>query len=335
MTRENRSTRTVLTVFIGSPSDLQPEREETRKVIDGLNSHLARNLGVFIELRGWEDTLPGYSRPQEKINDDVRESDLFVGLIWCRWGTPTGEYSSGFEEEYAVAKEQRGKEELEDIWLFFKEVPGERLHDPGEQLRRVQQFKERITSEREVLYDNFRSREEWSAKLFNYLSDYLTKDLRAQELAQSGMAPIADADRSGDPEENDVEQSMNAVMAALVEDDFDRASLLQAARAYSVSSASYYMRAPSNQLTGTHENQLLYQYRTQLQLTRAERIHLLRDLAADREDLKVGWFWLKQMSESISNILLTMSSYDGLENVKAGALQLIEHIGPDSDLELH
>lgn len=86
MSNENRSKRTVLTVFIGSPGDLRAEREETRKVIDGLNQHLARNLGVFVELRGWEDTLPGFSRPQDKINEDIRQSDLFVGLVWRRWG---------------------------------------------------------------------------------------------------------------------------------------------------------------------------------------------------------------------------------------------------------
>lgn len=142
----SRSKRDVLTVFIGSPGDLQEERKEARRVVDRLNNNVARNLDLFIELRGWEDTLPGSGRPQGRINEDLRDSDLFVGLVWLRWGTPTGEYSSGFEEEYGLAKKQREKGELEEIWLFFKKAPDGMLGDPGDQLRRVLAFKETITA---------------------------------------------------------------------------------------------------------------------------------------------------------------------------------------------
>jgi hypothetical protein len=110
-----RTKRDVLTVFIGSPGDLADERTEAREVVDRVNHHVARNLGVHVELRGWEDTLPGFSRPQAKINEDIQASNLFIGLLWRRWGTPTGEYSSGFEEEFEVAKELYKNGELEDI----------------------------------------------------------------------------------------------------------------------------------------------------------------------------------------------------------------------------
>lgn len=100
-----RTQRDVLKVFIGSPSDLQAEREKAREVVHRVNRHLTQNLGIYIELRGWEDTLLGSSRPQQIINEDVREADLFIGLMWRRWGSPTsqnGGYSSGFEEEFKL-----------------------------------------------------------------------------------------------------------------------------------------------------------------------------------------------------------------------------------------
>jgi hypothetical protein len=98
MPNASRSKRDVLTIFIGSPGDLQEERREARRVVDRLNSNVARsnvarNLGLYIELRGWEDTLPGSGRPQSRINEDLRDADLFIGLVWLRWGTPTGEYT--------------------------------------------------------------------------------------------------------------------------------------------------------------------------------------------------------------------------------------------------
>ncbi len=333
MPGDNRATRTVLTVFIGSPGDLQVEREAAHKVIDGLNSHLARNLEVFVELRGWEDTLPGFSRPQDKINEDVRRSDLFVGLVWRRWGTLTGEYSSGFEEEYAVAKEQRSKEELEDIWLFFKEVPEEMLRDPGDQLRKVQEFKEDVTSRREVLYDTFQSTEEWSTKLFNYLSDYLTKDLNKEEPSQVGMTPTTDTVLAERISENSIEQSMAAVLATVTEGTPEEVSVLQVARAQIASSSVFYLKRRDSQLIGAHENNLLYASRTEVQLTRVEQVYVIRNLAADSNSLIAGWFWFNETPKWISDVLVAISKADELENVRLGALQLVEHVNSDLELE--
>jgi hypothetical protein len=104
MPNSSRIKRDVLTVFIGSPGDLQEERKAARQVVDRLNRNVGRNLGLHVDLRGWEDTLPGAGRPQEIINEDLMDSDLFVGLLYRRWGSPSGEYTSGFEEEYELAK---------------------------------------------------------------------------------------------------------------------------------------------------------------------------------------------------------------------------------------
>src|SRR5689334_340092 len=94
----------LIKVFIASPGDLQPERWGTRKVVEEINHTSGRDAGVYIDLLGWEDTLPGVGRPQGIINEDVDKCDLFIGLLWKRWGTPPGEeYSSGFEEEFIRA----------------------------------------------------------------------------------------------------------------------------------------------------------------------------------------------------------------------------------------
>lgn len=96
-----------------------------------------------MELRGWEDTLPGSSRPQHLINEDVRESDLLIGLLWQRWGSPTsqnGGYASGFEEEFELAQEQLKAGQLENIWLFFNDIDEERRRDPGSNSARCSYF---------------------------------------------------------------------------------------------------------------------------------------------------------------------------------------------------
>ncbi|MGE0680690.1 MAG: hypothetical protein AB7P69_07260 [Candidatus Binatia bacterium] len=60
-----------LTIFLASPGDLQEERRRAREVVDELNSSLGRPLDIFVDLLGWEDTRPGYGRPQGQINRDL------------------------------------------------------------------------------------------------------------------------------------------------------------------------------------------------------------------------------------------------------------------------
>jgi Domain of unknown function (DUF4062) len=97
------SIRNVLKIFLASPGDVAEERRAARNVVYEMDQ-MFRESGWHIELSGWEDVMPGYSRPQAKINPDVDTCDIFLGLLWRRWGSPTGEYSSGFEEEFERAR---------------------------------------------------------------------------------------------------------------------------------------------------------------------------------------------------------------------------------------
>ena len=133
--------RNILTVFLASPGDLQEERNITRLSVERVNKILSRRVRWQIELLGWEDTLPGYSRPQALINKDVDSCDLFLGILWRRWGQDTGKYSSGFEEEFIRARERRRKTGKPEIWLFFKTIDEESVKDPGDQLKKVLRFK--------------------------------------------------------------------------------------------------------------------------------------------------------------------------------------------------
>ena len=90
-----QTTRRVLNVFLASPADVAKERAVAEEVVASINKLAGRRLGWHIELHKWEDTAPGFGRPQALINPMVDECDLFVGLLWERWGQPSGEHSSG------------------------------------------------------------------------------------------------------------------------------------------------------------------------------------------------------------------------------------------------
>jgi hypothetical protein len=112
--------RNVLRVFLASPGDLAEERRAARQVVDNLNQNFSAELGWTVDLLGWEDTLPGYKRPQELINKDVDSCDLFQGLLSKRWGESTGRYSSGFEAELEQARRRREQTGEPEIWIAFK-----------------------------------------------------------------------------------------------------------------------------------------------------------------------------------------------------------------------
>jgi hypothetical protein len=104
--------RKIVKVFLASPSDLQEERRAAKSVVDEFNKLWADSLGYHVELVGWEDTISGFGRPQEIINRDLVQCELFVGMMWKRWGTPpsnTGGYTSGFEEEFETDDRRRSR----------------------------------------------------------------------------------------------------------------------------------------------------------------------------------------------------------------------------------
>ena len=80
-------TRTIIRVFLASPGDLEEERRAVRKVVTELNEIWANPLGYHVDLMGWEETIAGYGRPQHIINQEVDRCDLFIGMMWKRWGT--------------------------------------------------------------------------------------------------------------------------------------------------------------------------------------------------------------------------------------------------------
>ena len=62
---------------------------------------------VLLELVRWETHVaPSLgSDPQDVVNRQIGEYDLFVGIMWKRMGTPTALATSGTEEEFNGAYE--------------------------------------------------------------------------------------------------------------------------------------------------------------------------------------------------------------------------------------
>lgn len=168
--------RKVKRIFIASPGDLAEERKRFPKILENVNKLKAHSMDVHLEPLGWEDTLPGCGRPQDQINKDVECADLLVMLLWKRWGTPPAEnspYSSGTEEEFELARRFLKERGVPNIYLYFCQVPEAMMADPGEQLRKVLDFRKKIEAERALLFKQYGTVEEWEDMLMEHIARWL------------------------------------------------------------------------------------------------------------------------------------------------------------------
>jgi len=165
----------LLKILLASPGDVKLEREKAREEITGLQP-VAQKLGYMLEAVGWEThATPGMGRSQELLNKLVAECDLFIGMLWRKFGSPTGEAESGTLEEFNLARERYVKERAPEIMLYFREVHPDFLSDPGPQLQKVLDFKKQIEDGHLALYQNYRDPEHFAQLLRQHLTEYLTK----------------------------------------------------------------------------------------------------------------------------------------------------------------
>src|SRR3990172_4482659 len=111
-------------LFLSSPGDVEPERAKVNAVVNQVSRMLGESLGVVLEVVDWKThVVPDMGRPQEVINQQVRDYDIFVGILWKRFGTPTGVAESGTEEEFNIAYGNWQKFGRPRILFYFSQVP--------------------------------------------------------------------------------------------------------------------------------------------------------------------------------------------------------------------
>lgn len=115
---------TEVKVFVASPGDVRAERNALAVVVAELNYTTGQKLGFVVELvRGKTHCRPGAGRPQGVINDLIGPNDVFLGIMWNRFGTPTGEADSGTEEEFNLAYAEWERSGHPHILFYFCQAP--------------------------------------------------------------------------------------------------------------------------------------------------------------------------------------------------------------------
>lgn len=138
-------------IFVASPGDVSVERARLATVIEGLNHGLADYFGLVLEMKEWYQVAPDMGRAEQIILTQmpVDSWDVFIGILWLRFGTPTGgtdpktgqNFSAGTEEEFKLAY-QSWRETRKPRIMFYRctRAPANMLGFDFAQAARVEQF---------------------------------------------------------------------------------------------------------------------------------------------------------------------------------------------------
>lgn len=115
-----------LKIFLASPGDVDTERRHVVKVVEEINRTVASALGVVLEVISSKNAFPGYGKDGQAIlNDqigDMKEYELFIGIMWNRIGTPTPRAKSGTVEEFTRAVRALTRRKRLEVWFYFRQA---------------------------------------------------------------------------------------------------------------------------------------------------------------------------------------------------------------------
>lgn len=325
--------RNILSIFLASPNDLVEERKIIKETIDRMNKVIGRNLNWSIELLGWEDMLPGYARPQKLINNDVKACDLFIGILWKRWGSETKKYDSGFNEEFTIARHQRIKSNKPEIWLFFKNIDEDSLKDPGPQLRKVIDFKEKQIQLKELMFKEFNDADDWrnliSDDLYSYIlglqKNTFERISNEGSYFSSKKLKKRKSQRGNKEYPAETKNLIKKIASELIKNDEVRINYSETTRLFLQSSA-WFSENCVNIIFGVHEQNIVYKNRKNWKLSFWEKWLLIRSFVNDNYNVCPGWYWLsKKKQNEVDEIISLLAEKDPNITVREMAFLLLEN----------
>lgn len=133
-------------IFLASPGDTEAERHAAEEAVDEINKSVGSRDNFRLELLKWEsDTYPSVGEDgQDVINKQIgSDYQIFVGIMWKKFGTQTKRAGSGTEEEFQLAYNRYTDKKDIQIMFYFNSAPIPQDSDLM-QAQKVKDFKKKI-----------------------------------------------------------------------------------------------------------------------------------------------------------------------------------------------
>lgn len=240
-----------VTIFLASPGDLLRERDEVGVIVDLLNKTAGKQKQnpFYLVLKRWEnDTYPSVGRAQEVITSQIGEYDIFVGIMWKRFGSPTGKSSSGTKEEFDNAYSLYLNKTIRHIAFYFCEtdIPMPKSVGDCEQLREVVEFRQQLNHI--MLAKSYKDLDEFKrviySDLFSIVNEVLTSSyIRVSHENQDKLDPKSLLNMAAIlSEKGNVEGSIN-ILHQIADEHLDSLDNLEKAEVMRLIGVQYRHRA--------------------------------------------------------------------------------------------
>ena len=192
-------------VFIASPSDVEAERDALEEVIKSVNLSVAELEPVRLRLIRWETAVqPATGGGAQDIIDSqlAGEYEVFIGILWMHFGTPTPRSDSGTLEEFEAALEKHKKDPSSvSVMFYFKDAPRTPMDIDTEQLKKVQEFRKKYKEE--GIYGTFTDTDNFKKTLQIHLTRLAIGWRRGKEKVQVDVTHLSDHVVTDDEAEDD------------------------------------------------------------------------------------------------------------------------------------
>lgn len=181
-------------IFLASPGDVSTERQHARDVVEELNRTVGANRGIHLNVVGWEtDAAPDYGADaQALINGQIarmEEHDVFVGIMWNRFGSPTPRAGSGTAEEFERAVRCFERNGAPRIMFYFSQAPANLDLAAIEQKRQVLEFQQRLREN--SLYWTYQTPQGFKDLFRRHLTEWMLSASNSETPAVSPAAASA------------------------------------------------------------------------------------------------------------------------------------------------
>ncbi len=140
-------TTKVYKVFLASPGDTKSERKIVEKIVDEINSTIGEHHNFTVKVLTWENSsYPDFGEDgQYVINEQLgMDYDIFIGIMWKRFGTPTNRAESGTVEEFERAYTKLQTNGKVKIMFYFNTAPIPQDQLDLAQFEKVRDFKTKV-----------------------------------------------------------------------------------------------------------------------------------------------------------------------------------------------
>jgi energy-coupling factor transporter ATP-binding protein EcfA2 len=180
----------IIKILVSCPGDVTCEKEQIIRMCKDFSDFNHGRSNIAFKVLDWRDYVGEYGiRGQQQLKEYFGVYDVYIGLLWKRFGTPPGsinpnykENESGTEEEFYDAIEYQKCFGRPKIHFFIKTYDRE-VNDlkQNEQIGKVFKFIEEQKKNNNNYLNNFNSNDKFNSSILKLLlrtqDDYNTKRL--------------------------------------------------------------------------------------------------------------------------------------------------------------